>query len=1201
MTKAKGYLAAALVAIVGYAVRYIGSKDTPVVTISNGDLVGFVSRSREGSEFFQFLGIPYATPPLGPLRFEPPQPAKKWEGVRKAKRYGSMCIHINSLSRGVDGKEDCLYLNIFTPKFEENPKKSGQPLLPVFVYVHGGYFMAGGSNYMGPYYLMEEKIVLVTINYRLAAMGFLNTEDGAVAGNMGLKDQIMALRFIKNEIENFGGDPNNVVLWGRVLGQPLYISTCCLPCRKLIMSSGTAIKPWSLVLHPGKQAEHLAKTLNCSIANSKSMVECLKGMDAKTLVATHIDALDTPIMDPLKIFAPSIEVNVKDPSTAFLTEHPYDILTNGKANRVPLLTGVNSHEGLLATARIYHNKTLAKIVESNWDDLSSVFFFYEKSLVDITNKIRQFYFGVPAEKMRFYKQFINFTHVFSDRLYIQSMRETVMHQSQYSPVYAYYFSYPLERGLTFFYDVTPSTPVYLQIGTKVVNEWVKKAFGIFPHHFGTCHGDELVLLFNFPMTYIDVRDKDYEMSRQMIQTLVQFAKDESKLVVGKVPWTPVDALQAKEGKLQYMNFGNDTTHGSFIDEPFSDRMAFWDSLNLPWKMILGLLALLFIDISFCGDAPVVEIVNGRIKGEEKESRDDREFYAYRGIPYAKPPIGNLRFEAPQKADNWTGVWDGEDYGKKCIQWSSYEKEVDGDENCLFINVFTPKIADGISKRLLPVLVFIHGGEFMTGTAEIYRAHYFMDQDVVVATFNYRLGAFGLFKKAILQSSTSLKYTSIQTRPLEAAHRLARKLKCGEVLSKREDATEEVTLGDVLNNTAILVECLKTVKAKKIAEIHEEAFSPLIDPLSMFIPTIEKPLKHYNDTSELPFLTEHPFSLLLANKQAKIPMIVGFNEQEGLVTTGVILNDKPLVAYVEDNWDEVSSQLLNYPRSRTDITKRIKRFYLAGKDYAFDSGNGTAANATGRPVVPVPPSHPHPPAPVPAQALTNKNQAAPLHNQIHTSPTTVPVLIPTTTAAPTADDDDDDLTISFEEQFKSFTNLFTDRYFVWPIFETIRLQLASSSSSSRIYAYENMYEGQHTLLDVYTGKSKEPAPAMKKVKNWFKTNILGRKVQAPKHLGVCFGDELPLLFKYPDLKIKENTKDYDASKELVKLWVQFATDDTRMTYNNRTWTPVNGPSGSYNLMRFHNIPEQSGMKEMSESLKRRLQFWNSLVHLPTFNQ
>lgn len=109
--------------------------------------------------------------------------------------------------------------------------------------------------------------------------------------------------------------------------------------------------------------------------------------------------------------------------------------------------------------------------------------------------------------------------------------------------------------------------------------------------------------------------------------------------------------------------------------------------------LLLLQVAVIVPLVSCGDAPVIDLLNGRVKGEEKESRDDRDFYAYRGIPYAKPPVGDLRFESPQKPDNWTGVWDGEDYGKKCIQWSTYEKEVDGDENCLSINVFTPKVKE----------------------------------------------------------------------------------------------------------------------------------------------------------------------------------------------------------------------------------------------------------------------------------------------------------------------------------------------------------------------------------------------------------------------------------------------------------------------------------------------------------------------------
>lgn len=150
---------------------------------------------------------------------------------------------------------------------------------------------------------------------------------------------------------------------------------------------------------------------------------------------------------------------------------------------------------------------------------------------------------------------------------------------------------------------------------------------------------------------------------------------------------------------------------------------------------------------------------------------------------------------------------------------------------------------------------------------------------------------GLFKKAISQSGNALQYTAIQTRPLQAAQRLARKLNCDEVLNKRENATGEVTMAQILGNSTLLVECLKSVKAKKIAEVHEEAFGTFRNPLSLFIPTVEKPLKFFNDTSETPFLTDHPFTVMLMGRQASIPWILGFNAQEGLKTTGGQLKDK----------------------------------------------------------------------------------------------------------------------------------------------------------------------------------------------------------------------------------------------------------------------------------------------------------------------
>lgn len=177
-------------------------------------------------------------------------------------------------------------------------------------------------------------------------------------------------------------------------------------------------------------------------------------------------------------------------------------------------------------AGIYHNRTLAEEVARNWDSLSPIFFSYPETETEVSNKIRRFYFG-KSKTLNFYEQFLNFTNVFSDRWYIHASRETVKTQVKHSPVYLYHFNYALERGLTFFYDLAPPIPVYVQIAIKVVQEWLTTNVLRQPLlHLGTCHGDELVLFFHFPMVYINVGDKDYEISRQFIDMWIQFAKDE---------------------------------------------------------------------------------------------------------------------------------------------------------------------------------------------------------------------------------------------------------------------------------------------------------------------------------------------------------------------------------------------------------------------------------------------------------------------------------------------------------------------------------------------------------------------------------------------------------------------------------------------------------------------------------------------------
>ncbi|KAF2887884.1 hypothetical protein ILUMI_18289, partial [Ignelater luminosus] len=174
---------------------------------------------------------------------------------------------------------------------------------------------------------------------------------------------------------------------------------------------------------------------------------------------------------------------------------------------------------------------------------------------------------------------------------------------------------------------------------------------------------------------------------------------------------------------------------------------------------VGLLAVLFFSLVFLMNAnkfddsyPVVQTKYGKVKGHSLTSRQNRTFYAFQGIPFAAPPTGRLRFKAPVPPIPWTVVRDATKDGPMCIQKNylySLDPAIEGEEDCLYINVYTPKVflfipfPQNKNASLLPVMVSIHQGGFFTGTGNIdyIGPHYFMDKDVVLVSFNYRLAVF----------------------------------------------------------------------------------------------------------------------------------------------------------------------------------------------------------------------------------------------------------------------------------------------------------------------------------------------------------------------------------------------------------------------------------------------------------------------------
>jgi para-nitrobenzyl esterase len=180
----------------------------PRVRIDQGEL-----RGRRQAGVLAFLGVPYAAPPVGPARFRPPQPPQPWHGVRDATRVGpaapqrrSRLAHVMG-ERVVEQSEDCLTLNVWTPE-------PGGSRRPVLVFLHGGGFLTGSGGldwYDGAELARRGGLVVVTVNYRLGALGFLYLDEG----NLGLRDQIQALRWVRENIAAFGGDPDAVTAAGQ--------------------------------------------------------------------------------------------------------------------------------------------------------------------------------------------------------------------------------------------------------------------------------------------------------------------------------------------------------------------------------------------------------------------------------------------------------------------------------------------------------------------------------------------------------------------------------------------------------------------------------------------------------------------------------------------------------------------------------------------------------------------------------------------------------------------------------------------------------------------------------------------------------------------------------------------------------------------------------------------------------------------------
>nr|CAI5839956.1 unnamed protein product [Callosobruchus analis] len=430
-----------LISCVDFVPEYLQHLSLQVQT-PKGTLQGSVKRTKDqGVQYFSFQGIPYALPPIGDLRFKDPVPFKGWEGVLDASKENlPSCIQIlPTMFGGTRESEDCLFLSIFSPTHSLN--SIDRPLMPVMVWIHGGGFLVGNPDveYYGPDYFMEHKIVLVQISYRLSSLGFLSTEDMESPGNYGLKDQHIAFRWIKENIEYFGGDPNEVTIFGESAGAAsvqyhmLNLENKGL-FHRAISQSGSSLCMWSYQRHPRSVAFDFGAAVGIKTKNSKELMEKLRRVPVEIIKAA---TMRTMVLHSLSfingmVFGPSIE---PWHDHAFLTNKTHQLLLEGKFIKVPHIVGFNSEETSMAKQGLSLANPLLQIINFDRSVMVPADMNAGENTEECGKEIWKFYTSNSKPRSEQYIDFVN------DGYFFRPIIESARLIGRETPTYLYIFAY----------------------------------------------------------------------------------------------------------------------------------------------------------------------------------------------------------------------------------------------------------------------------------------------------------------------------------------------------------------------------------------------------------------------------------------------------------------------------------------------------------------------------------------------------------------------------------------------------------------------------------------------------------------------------------------------------------------------------------------------------------------------------------------
>ncbi|XP_009700352.1 PREDICTED: fatty acyl-CoA hydrolase precursor, medium chain isoform X2 [Cariama cristata] len=458
-----------------------------------------------------FLGLPFAKPPVGPLRFSEPQPPEPWKGVRDATSYPPMCLQdkvqgqifsdaITNRKEKVplQMSEDCLYLNVYTPVSAEKQEK-----LPVFVWIHGGGLIFGAaSSYDGSALAAFDNVVVVTIQYRLGIVGYFSTGDKHARGNWGYLDQVAALQWIQENIIHFGGDPGSVTIAGESAGGVSVSALVLSPLakglfHKAISESGTAVRVL-FTDQPEEEAQRIATASGCEKSSSAATVECLRQKTEEEIVQITLK------MHSLFISASADGV--------FFPKTPRQLLSEKMINAVPYIIGINNCEfgwviPMLMKFPAYTDGLDKDVARQLLQ--SSLELPFKGITSEVVDRVYNEYIGNAENGAQVRDGLLD---AIGDPFFVLSAIEVARyHRDAGNPVYFYEFQH------------RPSS-----------------AAGVVPEFVKADHGDEIAFVFGKPFLAGHATEEENRLSRTVMRYWTNFARNGNPNGEGLVHWPQYD-------------------------------------------------------------------------------------------------------------------------------------------------------------------------------------------------------------------------------------------------------------------------------------------------------------------------------------------------------------------------------------------------------------------------------------------------------------------------------------------------------------------------------------------------------------------------------------------------------------------------------------------------------------------------------------